>query len=108
MPPEMLTWPHPHSSDVLLAQEVPDLHKRAIVLYDYIDWEVSVHRPHLVAKALGYRTYPDIETEHAQEAEHMHEAYKRNYSPGVSTASEKAQDTEPKRHLCFPPPAELA
>ena len=47
-----LTSPHSDAADVLLSQEVPDLHQSSSLLNDDVDGEMGVHRAHLVPETL--------------------------------------------------------
>lgn len=47
-----LTSPHSDTADVLLSQEVPDLHQSSRLLNDDVDGEMGVHRAHLVPETL--------------------------------------------------------
>lgn len=47
-----LTTPHLDSADVLLSQEVPNLHQSSILLNDNVDGEMGIHRAHFVAETL--------------------------------------------------------
>ena len=46
------TWQHFHIADDFLAQEIPDFHGLTTFLYNTVDGEMGVHRPHLVQEAL--------------------------------------------------------
>lgn len=47
-----LTRPHSDAADVLLSQEVPDLHQSAGLLDDDVNGEMGVHRAHFVSETL--------------------------------------------------------
>lgn len=47
-----LTVPHTDTADVLLSQEVPDLHQSSSLLDDDVDGEMGVHRAHFVPETL--------------------------------------------------------
>lgn len=51
-----LTRPHSDTADVLLSQEVPDLHHGSILLDDYVDGEMGVHGTHFVPETLQSKT----------------------------------------------------
>lgn len=47
-----LTTPHLDAADVLLPQEVPDLHHGAVLLDDHVDGEMGIHGAHFVPETL--------------------------------------------------------
>lgn len=48
----MHTCPHTDTADVLLSQEVSDLHESAVILHHHINGEMGIYRSHLVSEAL--------------------------------------------------------
>lgn len=47
-----LTISHSYTPDVLLSEEVPDLHQSSSLLNDNVDGEMGVHRTHFVPETL--------------------------------------------------------
>lgn len=48
--------PHADTADVLLSQEVSDLHQRARLLHDHINRKMGIYRSHFVPEALGNKS----------------------------------------------------
>lgn len=46
------TWPHAHTADEFLPQEVSDLHQRASLLNHHVNREMGIYRSHLVSETL--------------------------------------------------------
>lgn len=51
------TCPHANTADVLLPQEVSDLHQSASLLHYHVNGEMCIHRSHLVSEALQNKNY---------------------------------------------------
>lgn len=95
------TCPHADTADVLLSQEVSDLHERAVLLHHHINGEMGIYRSHLVSEALENKinmyynsSYLFLFNNTAKKLKTLIQSFKSGFTVTISSCEKKCTKIE--------------